>query len=155
MRTKFVPLLAGLAFLCGATAASAVDPSARLDPYRGHVTYVDFWASWCGPCAQSIPWLNGVQKRYAARGLRVVGIGLDEKTVNGDRFLGAHPADFSIVRDPAGALAEFYGVEGMPYSLLLDEQGRVIHRHTGFREGEIADYEKAIDQALGASGVAQ
>lgn len=119
---------------------------------RGTVTYVDFWAGWCAPCAESFPWLNRMQAKYGAQGLRVVGVGLDAETSKGDRFLKAHPPAFAIVRDPVGALAERYGVEGMPYSLLLDEQGRVIHRHVGYRSDETADYEKAIQAALAANG---
>lgn len=149
---RFKTLALGLfsLLLCGALQA-APDAADALEPHRGTVTYVDFWASWCAPCAESFPWLNQMQARYGAQGLRIVGVGLDNAPVKGDRFLKMHPPGFAIVRDPEGRLAERYGVEGMPYSVLLDAQGRVIHRHVGFRADARAQYEHAIQAALAAA----
>lgn len=143
--------LAALLLSGGAGAATATVPD-TLKPPAGGVTYVDFWASWCAPCAESFPWLNEMQARYGKQGLRVVGVGLDTQVTKGDRFLKAHPAQFATTRDPAGELAEQYGVEGMPYAVLIDDQGRVLHRHVGFRADESAEYEQAIQQALRAGG---
>jgi thiol-disulfide isomerase/thioredoxin len=138
---------------CGGLArAAGAAPS--LDAYRGHVTYVDFWASWCGPCAESFPWLNAMQAKYGAHGLRIVGVGVDTQSTNADRFLKAHPPQFPIVRDPDGALAEHYAIEGMPYAILLDASGHVLSRHSGFRAGQTDEYEQAIQDALSTEGVA-
>lgn len=149
-------IIAALAVWAGAaSSASATPPVAgtpSLEAFAGHVTYVDFWASWCTPCAQSFPWLNTIQSRYGDRGLKVVGIGLDEDPTKGDRFLALHPASFATLRDPKGTLAERYGVAGMPYAVLLDEKGRVLHRHTGFRPEATEDYERAIEDALDSTG---
>lgn len=93
-----------------------------------------------------------MQARYGQQGLRVVGVGVDAQPEKGDRFLKAHPAQFTTTRDPEGKLAEQYGVEGMPYAVLLDAQGRVLHRHTGFHPDDAATYERAIQQALNDQG---
>lgn len=145
----------GLAFALAvmwSSSACAADPTDVLGPLRGRVTYVDFWASWCAPCAQSFPWLNQMKARYESRGLRIVGVGLDADTRKGDRFLAVHPATFATLQDPEGKLAEHFGVEGMPYAVLIDQQGRVIHRHTGFRDDSADDYERTIREALGPAG---
>ena len=89
-----------------------------------------------------------MQAKYGARGLRIVGVGVDTQTAKGDRFLQQHPAQIAIVRDPQGTLAQHYAVEGMPYAVLIDAQGHVLHRHTGFRATETAEYERAIEAAL-------
>lgn len=148
--TLFRHLTAALLGLSTLAAAHAAEPPS-LQPYQGQVTYVDFWASWCGPCAESFPWLNLIQARYAAQGLKVVGVGLDTSDAKADRFLKSHLAQFPIVRDPEGQLAERYAVEGMPYSVLIDAQGKVIHRHSGFHNDQTAEYEAAIQQALAAA----
>lgn len=143
--------LAGLALATLAASpvypAGAPTPSAALKPYLGKVTYVDFWASWCAPCAESFPWLNQLKAKYGER-LNVVGVNVDEDTVAGQRFLQKHPAQFPIVADPKGQLAARYAISGMPSSVILDAQGRVVHQHSGFKSGQVADYEAAIDQAL-------
>ncbi|WP_206675483.1 TlpA family protein disulfide reductase [Solimonas terrae] len=144
----FVALL-----LCGCGGlARAAGTAPSLDAYRGHVTYVDFWASWCGPCAESFPWLNAMQAKYGARGLHVVGVGVDTQSASADRFLRAHAPQFPIVRDPDGALAEQYAIEGMPYAVLLDADGHVLSRHSGFRAGQTDEYEHAIQDALSPRG---
>src|SRR3954471_23299464 len=49
-----------------------------LDKLRGQVVYVDFWASWCGPCKRSFPWMNELAQRYGANGLTVVAVNVDK-----------------------------------------------------------------------------
>lgn len=129
-----------------AAAAPAADLPAPLAPWAGKVVYVDFWASWCGPCAESFPWLNQLQAKYP--GLAVVGVNLDAEPAAADAFLKKHPAAFAIVRDPQGALPERYRVDGMPSSVILGPDGRVLHQHSGFRKSQIPQYEAAIRAAL-------
>ena len=140
-------LFLSLGLQAGAAAASAPDALSR---YAGRVIYVDFWASWCGPCAQSFPWLNAMQAKYGPR-LTVVGVNVDTEAKAADAFLKKHPASFDIVRDPDGVLPERYRIEGMPGSVILDGAGHVLHRHAGFRPEDTAEYERAIEQALAGS----
>jgi cytochrome c biogenesis protein CcmG/thiol:disulfide interchange protein DsbE len=145
MRLMTVALL----LLCGMTASAADSPSLppALAAYSGKLVYVDFWASWCGPCAESFPWLNQMQEKYGAD-LAVVGVNVDTSAKAADGFLKKHPARFDIVRDPDGKLAELYAIEGMPSSVLIGPDGRVLHKHSGFRSHQTAEYEAAIRAAL-------
>jgi len=115
---------------------------------RARLTYVDFWASWCGPCRQSFPWLNRMQARYAAQGLRVVGINLDAKTADAERFLQEVPAQFEIALDPQAQSAKRYALKGMPSAALLAADGRVIAVHQGFRPGDAEALEALIKSHL-------
>ena len=63
---------------------------------------VDFWASWCGPCRQSFPWMNAMQAKYGARGLQIVAVNVDAKRADADKFLEQVPASFSIAFDSQG-----------------------------------------------------
>ncbi len=117
---------------------------------RGHVTYVDFWASWCGPCRQSFPWMNELQARYGAKGLRVIAVNLDKKRADADRFLGENKAEFAVGFDPAGDSARRYGIKGMPSSVLLGPDGKVLMVHSGFRGEDRQVLEDRIAAALGA-----
>lgn len=116
--------------------------------FKGKLTYVDFWASWCGPCRQSFPWMNEMQAKYGARGLQVVGINLDRKRDDAERFLAELPATFTIAFDAAGDSAKRFGVKGMPTSVLIGPDGKVLYMHTGFRNEERAQLEGRIAAAL-------
>lgn len=120
----------------------------KLSNLKGKVVYVDFWASWCGPCKQSFPWLNDMQAKYAAKGFQVVGINVDANTADAKTFLAGLPAKFMVAYDEKGVTPKAYGIKGMPSSVLLDGSGKVILQHTGFRDADRAELEKAIQQAL-------
>ncbi|MEW6167966.1 MAG: TlpA disulfide reductase family protein [Pseudomonadota bacterium] len=142
--------LACLALALLAVPAPAADLPQPLSAYAGRVVYVDFWASWCAPCAESFPWINTLQAKFGPR-LAVVGVNVDENAEDADAFLRRHPANFDIVRDPGGDLAAHYALPGMPTALILGTDGRVLHRHSGFRRDEIPAYEAAIAAALNPS----
>jgi thiol-disulfide isomerase/thioredoxin len=137
--------------LCCTLAARAADAPhplpAALSAYQGKLVYLDFWASWCGPCAESFPWLNRMHDKYAGQ-LVIVGVNVDTDGKAADAFLAKHPARFDILRDPAGKLPEHYAIEGMPSSVLIAPDGRVLHRHAGFRGADAESYEAAIRAAL-------
>jgi len=115
---------------------------------RGKVVYLDFWASWCGPCKQSFPWMSDMQKKYGARGLQVIAVNLDAKRIDADQFLKQNPAEFTIGFDPAGDSPRRFAIKGMPTALLIGPDGQVIQQHSGFREDERSQLEAAIVDAL-------
>lgn len=116
--------------------------------YRGQVVILDFWASWCKPCRQSIPWLNAMRARYGERGLVIVGINVDAVRTDADRFLRDVPVDFELMFDPAGELARRYEVKGMPTSVVLDRNGNIAQRFIGFRQAQIAAHESELQVLL-------
>lgn len=120
----------------------------RLSDYKGKTVYLDFWASWCGPCKQSFPWMNELQSRYAAKGLQVVGINVDQKTDDAKTFLKDVPAHFDVAFDSAGKNPRAYAIKGMPTSVLIGPDGKVISMHSGFKSESRAELEQHIKQAL-------
>jgi thiol-disulfide isomerase/thioredoxin len=130
--------------LAGGTAAHA------LSELRGKVVYVDFWASWCGPCRQSFPWMNDMQRKYGAQGLQIVGINLDAKRIDADQFLSQLPAQFALAFDATGESAKRFGVKGMPTSVLIGKDGKVLLVHQGFREEDRKELEQRLAAALAA-----
>lgn len=121
-----------------------------LDRLRGQVVYVDFWASWCAPCRRSFPWMNEMQAKYGAKGFTVVGVNVDKKRPDADRFLAQTPAGFAVVYDDAGATPAAWGVKGMPSSYLIDGSGQVVAVERGFTDEHKAVMERRIAQALAA-----
>jgi cytochrome c biogenesis protein CcmG, thiol:disulfide interchange protein DsbE len=121
----------------------------KLSGIKAKVIYVDFWASWCGPCRQSFPWMNAMQEKYGPQGLQIVGINLDAKKEDALQFLAATPAQFIALHDPAGASAKQYAIKGMPSSVLVSSDGKVIQNHAGFRDIDKAELEAKFRLALG------
>ncbi len=117
------------------------------DSLRGKVVLIDFWASWCGPCRQSFPWMNDVYSRYAAQGFRVVAIDLDKSRDLADEFLAEHPATFTVAFDPAGKTAEAFDVSAMPTSYLVGRDGQILYSHAGFDPRRTASLENQIQEA--------
>ena len=128
--------------LRGGTAVS-------LEQFRGKVVYLDFWASWCGPCRHSLPWLSQMRSDYAARGFEVIAVNVDEDSQDGLDFLKKYPVTYPTVRDAEGRIARSYDVKVMPMSYLIDRQGVVRLVHPGFNKKDTPQLRAAVTQLLG------
>lgn len=106
----------------------------NLADFKGKVIYLDFWASWCGPCRKSFPWMNDLQKKYADQGLVILGVNLDANPEDAHHFLQKIPANFRIAFDAPGDTPKRFGVQGMPTSVIINRDGKLVEKHTGFND---------------------
>ena len=116
---------------------------------RGHVVYVDFWASWCVPCRLSMPALDGLYRKHGARGFTVVGVNKDVSASDAERFLAKVKVGFPLVKDPDDAIAKAFAVRAMPSGYLVDRRGVVRNVHRGFDAQTAAKLEREIEALLG------
>lgn len=123
-----------------------------VESFRGQVLYVDFWASWCGPCRLSFPWMNEMQAKYQEQGLTVVGVSLDRFRADADRFLQEVPADFTIAYDPDSELVRVFGVRGMPSAYIINREGEIVASHVGFNLSDTEQYEQTLLDVLNHDG---
>ena len=130
------------------TVTAADGKPLQLAAFRGKLVYLDFWASWCAPCRRSFPWMNAMQEKYGPAGLVVLGVNVDQRRPDADRFLAQVPAKFALAFDQEGSAPRLYAIKGMPSSVLIDRDGRVLHVHAGFRDDERDELEAKIRAAL-------
>ncbi|MDE2183960.1 MAG: TlpA family protein disulfide reductase [Alphaproteobacteria bacterium] len=145
-----LPRLLALAFCLLTPAANAA--GLDLTPYKGKVVYLDFWASWCNPCRESFPWMNGLQNSLSAKGFVVIAVNVDHDKSLADRFLQQNPARFKIVYDSQGAIAEQYDFKDMPTSILIGRDGKVRYVHDGFYPDRKGTYVAHINELLNEKG---
>ena len=119
-----------------------------LESQHGKVVYLDFWASWCKPCRESFPWMNGLLQKYPSERFTVITINLDAEASEMHRFLDKVPAHFDIYHDASGAIADKFQLDAMPTSYLIDSNGKVVRKHIGFYTGKMEDYELEIEELL-------
>lgn len=120
----------------------------QFNDLRGKVVLIDFWASWCGPCRQSFPWMNAMQTKYAEQGFEIVAINLDSEAEEAANFLKEIPANFKIGFDSEGITAEKMQVEAMPMSYLIDRDGKIRYRMMGFNTQKKTEHEAHIQTLL-------
>ncbi len=105
------------------------DKPFSLSQLRGKYVLVDFWASWCGPCREENPNVVAAYNQFKNKNFTVLGVSLDE---NKDAWLKAITADnlpwqhISDLKKWTSAVVSLYGIEGIPYNVLVDPQGKII-----------------------------
>jgi len=118
-----------------------------LDGFRGKPLYVNFFASWCGPCNAEAPAIGKLRTQYAKRGLQVLGIDELDRAGEAEAFQRKYANPYGLVAiDEDGSVGKKYGTVGMPVHVFIDRRGIV----RTFRVGEMspAEIETAIKEAL-------
>ena len=141
--------IAAAILLCASWTAAAVEvgervptvrgprldaPGSALPDVRGQVVYVDFWASWCVPCRQSMPILDELYRKHGAAGFAVVGVNKDVTEADARRFLRGVKVTFPLITDETDGLARTFDVKAMPSGYLVDRKGVVREVHRGFTD---------------------
>jgi thiol-disulfide isomerase/thioredoxin len=91
----------------------------------GQPRIIEFWATWCGPCRQTIPHLNEIYRKYKDKGLVVVGISDEDENTIKD-FRKKVPMDYAVAIDRNGKLSQELAITEIPYAVLVEKSGRVV-----------------------------
>lgn len=155
--------LAGAALASPAAALDAGDPAPdfrakalgsrethSLADYRGKVVYLDFWASWCAPCAVALPVIDSFREEFGADGFEVLAVNVDSDPAKALQFLSLRPVGYPSVADPEGELPRRFEVQTMPTSFLIDRQGVIRRVHRGFKKSDEDELRREIVELLGS-----
>jgi peroxiredoxin len=107
---------------------------------------IDFWATWCKPCIKELPHLNDLYEKYKDRGFLLVAISEDSprSLSKVKSFIASKKYEFLVLLDDNNAVQRKFNFRALPYTVLLDEDGHVIHARMGYRPGD----EKVLEEKL-------
>ena len=121
-----------------------------LSKLRGKVVMVNFWATWCPPCREEIPSMESVYLALRDKGFIVLALNQWESPDHVFSYMGqldVYPT-FPILFDRDSSVSDRYGVKGLPTTLLIDKQGRVVYRAVGGRNFNHPEVRALIQQLL-------
>ncbi|MCS7301331.1 MAG: TlpA family protein disulfide reductase [Fimbriimonadales bacterium] len=119
----------------------------ELEKLRGKPVFIDFWATWCGPCRRALPHTQKLAEKYG-KDAHILAINLreDEETVRA--FLQRHNYNFIVPMDKDGAVASAYRVRGIPHFVLIDARGKVQFVQVGYGPGMEQKFEQELQKAI-------
>ena len=98
------------------------------------MVFLNVWATWCLECRAELPVLEQLHRDYASRGLTVLALNFREESATVRRYAHELGLTLPLLMDPAGAIANSYGVIGLPTSFLIGRDGRAVARAIGPRD---------------------
>ncbi len=123
------------------------------DHYRGHVTLVNIWATWCVPCKVEMPSMQRLYDDLSPRGFRIAAVSID---VEGPEMVREFAAElsltFDILHDRRGEIQQAYQTTGVPESFLLDTSGVIMKRVIGAHDWASAANRALVERLLGDTG---
>lgn len=110
-----------------ATNLRSGKPVSLYGEYRGQVTLVNVWATWCGPCRQEMPAMDSLYRELGPRGFRIAAVSIDTAPVAVvQKFITDYRITFDVLHDPKGTIDAIYQTTGYPESFLVDRTGHII-----------------------------
>jgi cytochrome c biogenesis protein CcmG/thiol:disulfide interchange protein DsbE len=123
-------------------------PSVALTALAGHPVILNFWASWCIPCQEEAPLLEGVWRTFRDKGLIVLGVDTQDLESPARAFVRQNRITFPTVRDPGGAIARLFGATGVPETFFIGSDGRIRGKFPG-EQGDPGAWREAVAALLG------
>jgi len=119
---------------------------------EGQVTLINFWATYCVPCRKEMKHLNRINKTYADQNVQVIGISIDDSRTVGrvKSMVKSQKLEYTVLLDTEQKLYKNFNTTAMPFSILVDAQGKILWEHTGYLPGDEAQMEAEIKKALAA-----
>lgn len=117
--------------------------------FKNHVTLINLWATWCGPCREEMPSIERLYQVYRDRGFRVAAVSVDEGDEGAILAYGRDAGlTFDLFHDQSGRIQEVYQTIGLPQSFLLGRDGRVVYMTMGASEWDAPEMRQRIEQLL-------
>jgi len=119
-----------------------------LSDFRGKVVFLNFWATWCGPCRFEMPSMEILYQELNSSGLEIVAVNLQEDRESVQSFVDEYGLSFSVLLDTTGRVGATYGARSIPTTYIVDRDGFVIAGTIGTREWDAQEYIRFFERLL-------
>ncbi|OGW00663.1 MAG: hypothetical protein A2889_05895 [Nitrospinae bacterium RIFCSPLOWO2_01_FULL_39_10] len=122
-----------------------------LKDFKGKYIFLNFWATWCGPCIDEMPSMERLYQKFKTRkNFAMLAVSIDKAGTDAvKKFMTENKLTFSVLLDRDSEVAGAYGVMGIPSTYLIDTQGFVINRAVGARTWDTKDSIEFFEKMLG------
>ena len=119
--------------------------------YAGHVTLINIWATWCGPCKEEMPSIERLYQAYRDRGFRVAATSIDtDAPAPVLEYAHQMGLSFDILHDRSGDIQQAYQTVGVPESFLIDQRGRITYVALGAESWDSPESRQRVERLLAA-----
>lgn len=133
------------------TPVSAEAAKFTLSSLSGRVVLLNFWATWCEPCEREMPAMERLYQALPREEFELVAVAIDDKESDVRAFQERYRLSFPILLDLDQAVYGGYQTMGVPESLLIDRDGRIVERYVGPREWDATEYVERIRELIGGA----
>lgn len=130
------------------TLASKEGGNVRLQEQLGNVVLINFWASWCAPCREELPYLEALQQEYADLGFTILAVNVDQDPAKAEVLLQDIEVTFPVLFDVNDKVSRLYDVQAMPTTVIVDRDGNQRLLHYGYKSGDEIKYKQAVKALL-------
>lgn len=117
--------------------------------FRGKVVFLNFWATWCGPCKEEMPSMEALYQKFKERNFVFLTISVDyEEKKKVKEFINKHRYTFPVLIDSKCITLDLYGIKGIPTTILIDKKGRMIGRAIGHKDWSHPNIEMILNEML-------
>ena len=120
----------------------------RFKGFRGQLVFLNFFATWCGPCREEMPGMERLYRAHREKGFMVLAVNLQESAKMIRPFVESLKLSFPTVMDTEGAVSREYGVRALPVSFLIGRDGHILWRAIGGRDWESAQARQYFDKLV-------
>lgn len=117
----------------------------KLSDYKGKIVFLDFWASWCPPCRNSIPAIKDLHKKTADDpDIVILGINLGEHQKTVEKFMKEQGMDYTVLYGD-NDISKKYKINGIPAFFIIDRNGNISKKYSGYGNGIEKDWAEQIN----------
>ena len=119
-----------------------------LSELKGKAVFLNFWATWCGPCRSEMPSMEALYNKYRERGLEVFAVNIMEKEDEVLSFMEDNDLSFPAALDLDGKVSNSYGIQSIPTTFLINREGNIVVRLVGSIDWDMPEIHAAIEALL-------